>query len=1135
MSLYLRRALEQAYLQNLKNREIQTIAVSHNNQAEIRNDFNILCEKKGISNPIRIQLTPEDYFAPLSPILYLINELLFRHNIELTQVSRLLKLGKYESNMLNSMLQNRFDIKEYYMPSDLEYIKLRIRKHIQTLLHHLLSGPDPIPVCICNLQYAGPSSIKFLIDILKTNTGDSTYIYSIREQSLNEMQKKAIKLREDQRRRRSLNIFSAYNNEDDDDEQELLNTPNCILLLGFNSENLLNATTPTKWLEMEGEIERFFALIRPSDPDYRGNSTDNQWPKLKYQAKPILTFEDAVERCGILFNYLCYDEVIEIANSLIQEIRFSKDKKFKNEELIYHLLGRARLYKHEYEDALIAFDLMYEKAQYNNNTDDACNSYIELAYTHIFRSDFESVLHFAEMAAHLGEISMNMRLVVISNFCLFVAYDRAGIKYGYHNICTLIDNLEKYDLIKEEVYVLRNIFAQVSFDPQNLNMNIALEMCNKAITLANRAGIKHEIAAANHCKGVVLFNLGRYPDALHAYRLSEDQYYQIEVPVELTHVYNSIGFVLNETEDYPKAHEYYMKALRNSINLNDYSEITITIYNISQLYMLSGLFKEALSTLDILQEILSILKTTRLPFHNIHHIYLSKALVYTYLDKINLAEQMLRRSANISNDIPLIGSELFLYNLIQTIVHVKNKQKQQALDLFAQIRNFQKLGTLTPKENILFYMTALKIFSEYKDYESRFKYLKEGYSYAIKNQLFNSQKLIINCWKLNFKPYEGYSVIEVPMNELNQIIQLVRQEHKVNTLWKQVHEMRLISMLHNFSLSVDSYNQLAAETLRLLSSHFNINGGMIYFVSQENRTSSLIQEFNSSKIQPNFSFKKIEKFINSHITKEFTELTDITIGPDKVHRVMIFPLVDRTEVFGQMLLFSFDKALRSNYEEEHDSITMISQQLSSQLTMILQRNELIKVSTTDMLTGLYNRMEFNRIITKLIADLPADRNISLGFIDLDNFKYYNDNLGHEIGDKLLVWFADLLNSLKGPNDIVCRWGGDEFLFLMKDCDADEAEQRMTVVLNSLKKKLGYKKEIEEFLHTTVNNLPERYYLSCSIGVMDSNSLPKPFTESDLLTSADAALYEVKRTGKGKVLNFKNMTHEADGMIMESNR
>ena len=110
MSLHIRRTLEQAYLQNLKNKDIQVITVSLENQAEVRNDFNILCEKKGISNPIRIQLTPEDYFAPLSPILYIINELLSRNGIELTQVSKLLKLGKYESTMLNSMLQNRFDL-----------------------------------------------------------------------------------------------------------------------------------------------------------------------------------------------------------------------------------------------------------------------------------------------------------------------------------------------------------------------------------------------------------------------------------------------------------------------------------------------------------------------------------------------------------------------------------------------------------------------------------------------------------------------------------------------------------------------------------------------------------------------------------------------------------------------------------------------------------------------------------------------------------------------------------------------------------------------------------------------------------------------------------------------------------------
>lgn len=235
-----------------------------------------------------------------------------------------------------------------------------------------------------------------------------------------------------------------------------------------------------------------------------------------------------------------------------------------------------------------------------------------------------------------------------------------------------------------------------------------------------------------------------------------------------------------------------------------------------------------------------------------------------------------------------------------------------------------------------------------------------------------------------------------------------------------------------------------------------------------------------------------------------------------------------------MLLFTFER--KTDYRhEEFDSKSFIAQQLSSQLTMMIQRIKLIRVSTTDMLTGLYNRMEFHNQISTVISKLKIDEQIALGFIDLDNFKYYNDNLGHDVGDKLLIWFSNLLNTIKTPGDIACRWGGDEFLLLMKNCSAEEANRRMQNVLDSLKSKNGYKEQIAEFLGHPVENLPQKYYLSCSIGVMDSSSLPRPFTETELLTHADQALYEVKRTGKGKVLNFENMTHEADDQIVESNR
>jgi len=1118
VSLHVRRVMEQCYAANIQNHKSQVIMVSFADQAEVRRDFDIFCQQKGIDHPVRLQLTPDDIYSPLSPVLYVINELLRRHSIPLEQVAEMLKLEQYEKGLLLCMLKNTSTIQDFMMPSDVEYVKFRMTRHIRTIIRHLLSitdGRDPLMISVTNLQYAGSSSLRFLLTLI--NPEQREYQFSMRSSA-------------------ALKRLTAT--EDERAENELLDSPNCIVVLGVNP-NFNDGRRSQEWLDWEDRFERVIQMVRPEDSETGLEIDENRlvWPAQSYQARRISSIQEAINRCGILLNYFCSDEVADLAQKTLQYIRLlNREDEFNDfEEKLYHYLGRAHLYNHNYEDALLSFDMMYEKAQYTNNNDNACRAYIELAYTHIFRSDFESVLHFAEMAAHLGEVSMNLRLVTIANFCLFVAYDRASIKYGYHNIVSLLSNLERHSLYKEQTYVLRNIFAQVSLD-SNVTLKMSLDYCNQAVNIAQRLGIRHESAAANHCRGIVLFQMDRIQEALHAYRLSEALYSMIDVPIELTHVYNSIGFLLQGTEDYPNAHEYYLQSLRNSIKLNDYSEISVTLYNLAKLYQLSGMPKESLRTLDILQDVMSIRGTYKLPLHNIHHIILQKALVYIDLDEPSFADQMLKRSRGLMTTFPTKGSEQVVLTLLEATVSAMNKNREKALISFQQARARQNDQSLTQEENVMFYLLGMRILGAYGTFEERYRYFCEGIDYVREHQLFNSMKLLKNAWnKGNYNIYKGYSTIVTPMNELNQIIPLVKQERKVNILWQQVHEMRLVTMLHKFSMSVKTYDKLAQETLRLLASHFSINGGMIYFVDSEKGTSELIYEFNTSKDYQGFTFKKIHKFINSHLDEQdVLNLEDEDIAGTLVHRLTVYPLVDQDRVFGMMLLFKFQRKTDGE-NEKVDSIGFIAQQLGSQLILMIQRAQLIRVSTTDMLTGLYNRMEFHNQISTVIRRLSPSSDIALGFIDLDNFKYYNDNLGHDVGDKLLVWFAKLLNEIKVPGDIACRWGGDEFLLLMRDCSADEASERMQKVLDTLKAQNGYKKEIEEFLGKPVDNLPERYYLSCSIGVMDSSSLPRPFTESDLLTHADEALYEVKRTGKGRVLNFEKMTHEADNMIVESNR
>lgn len=92
-------------------------------------------------------------------------------------------------------------------------------------------------------------------------------------------------------------------------------------------------------------------------------------------------------------------------------------------------------------------------------------------------------------------------------------------------------------------------------------------------------------------------------------------------------------------------------------------------------------------------------------------------------------------------------------------------------------------------------------------------------------------------------------------------------------------------------------------------------------------------------------------------------------------------------------------------------------------------------SERDHLTGTYNRRAVEQSFQK-IAQTCSNQNQKLGIImmDLNNFKTVNDTYGHHKGDELLVHIAAILNEHVKKNDVVARWGGDEFLILVPDCN-----------------------------------------------------------------------------------------------------
>lgn len=155
----------------------------------------------------------------------------------------------------------------------------------------------------------------------------------------------------------------------------------------------------------------------------------------------------------------------------------------------------------------------------------------------------------------------------------------------------------------------------------------------------------------------------------------------------------------------------------------------------------------------------------------------------------------------------------------------------------------------------------------------------------------------------------------------------------------------------------------------------------------------------------------------------------------------------------------------------------------------------------DPLTGLPNRSRLDQFLQDAVQNNKRNQGqkTALLFIDLDNFKFVNDNYGHNIGDMLLIEIARRLQQCLRPGDHLARFGGDEFVVLLNDLsqisDAKHIAQRMLDALQAP-------------VHIQDNCLA----MSASIGVTD---LPHSDNLTDILQAADLALYQAKMAGKAQ--------------------
>jgi diguanylate cyclase (GGDEF)-like protein len=228
------------------------------------------------------------------------------------------------------------------------------------------------------------------------------------------------------------------------------------------------------------------------------------------------------------------------------------------------------------------------------------------------------------------------------------------------------------------------------------------------------------------------------------------------------------------------------------------------------------------------------------------------------------------------------------------------------------------------------------------------------------------------------------------------------------------------------------------------------------------------------------------------------------VTEDRIGPYTCIPIVGRGQILGMLHLRGEVLRTRTTSAALDDSIERFTDQLSLSLTNIELREKLENMALRDGLTGLYNRRFLDEVLEHNLAKLKREsKHAGLLLLDVDHFKRFNDTHGHQAGDEALRRVGATLTAAVRASDVVCRYGGEEFLVFLPECEIEEATAKAEAIRIAI-----------ATTALTVDNQPIPP-VTASIGLAMFPGTGT--TRGQLIQMADRALYRAKGAGRNRVM------------------
>ena len=196
------------------------------------------------------------------------------------------------------------------------------------------------------------------------------------------------------------------------------------------------------------------------------------------------------------------------------------------------------------------------------------------------------------------------------------------------------------------------------------------------------------------------------------------------------------------------------------------------------------------------------------------------------------------------------------------------------------------------------------------------------------------------------------------------------------------------------------------------------------------------------------------------------------------------------------------------FDQKLRLLTTAAETVALSLSNIRLQNTLRQQSIRDMLTGIYNRRYMVESLGRELSRAQREQaSVSVLMFDIDHFKAFNDTYGHDGGDTLLKVLGDFLRQKTRGEDIICRYGGEEFVVVLPNTRQQSALQKAEIIRE------GISRLEVSYLHQLMRN--------CTVSIGVASYPQNGQTAAELLKAADDALYAAKREGRNRVASCTN--------------